>query len=325
VSILERREQYSLEKIESLKSKLQSIKEATDFENLTIVGAGSFARLEGSEHSDIDLFFFCNSKKDDIKSPRTKELSLFGKLIEVIKEEGFPPLSGDARFLQIMYMADISSSLGSPLDDHQNFFTARMLLLLESKCLYNDKAYSEAVRKIISLYYRDYPTHKKNFFPTFLLNDITRYWKTILLNYENKRNIKDDQKIQHKIKNFKLKFSRLTTCFTMIAVIGSLKGNVTENDIYRLVNLTPVGRLNEIRSNIPELSNFIDEITNEYSEFIEMTGLSTKELERKFEEKEDRDILFEKAKIYGDSMYNLLQEIDKKNNSEISLIRMLVI
>jgi hypothetical protein len=329
-SLIDQRDSYSKKRLEGLRSRLKELPETAAFPGLTIIGAGSFARLEGSAHSDIDLFFFCDKPKSEISDPRTKELSLFGKLIGLNEELGFPPFSADSKFLEVMYIEDIAVSLGSPLDDHHNFFTARMLLLLESKCLYNNDGYVTVVEKIISYYYRDYPKHPVEFFPTFLLNDITRYWKTILLNYENKRSLSQgehsvDRKIKHKIKNFKLKFSRMTTCFASIAAIGSFQDIITEEKIKELVFVTPRGRLNIVCQNIPNLKSKVEEILKAYEWFIEKTGLSSEELEKAFHDKQNRDAYFEKADNYGLLMYEFLDSIDHELNRKQKLIRRLVI
>jgi len=46
------------------------------------------------------------------------------------------PFSNDGEFLRILYLEDMLEQLGGREDDYLNYFTARMLLLLESKPLY---------------------------------------------------------------------------------------------------------------------------------------------------------------------------------------------
>jgi len=330
-SVIDLREKYSIKRLNGLESRIKGLDVAKSFPGLTIVGAGSFARYEGSEHSDIDLFFFCNKKKEKIKNPKTKEISLFGNLIELIKTENFPPFSSDSRFLEVLYLDDVKKTLGSPSDDHQNFFTARMLLILESKCLFNKRVYEDVVKKVISYYYKDYPRHSEVFYPTFLLNDISRYWKTLLLNYENKRvrigfGEPDIEKVRHKIKNFKIKFSRMTTCFATISAIGSFNRVISESDVFELVLKTPRERLKVVVDNMPSLSNDVARLLEEYSWFIEKTGLSSEDLEKDFSEKEKVDEFFKKANDYGKSFFKLLQKIDDLNGvAESDLIRRLVI
>lgn len=57
-------------------------------------------------------------------------------------------------------MKDLVSTLGKPDDDASNTFTARLLLLLESKSLLGDDVYIEAIADVIASYWRDFADHK---------------------------------------------------------------------------------------------------------------------------------------------------------------------
>lgn len=331
MNILQERKSYSETKIAELKSRIEKLSSIKEYPGLTIVCAGSFARLEGSEYSDIDIFFFCNTPKKEISCPRTKELKIFGELIHLIEELDYPPFSADSKFLEIIHTDEIQYTLGSSLDDHKNHFTARMLLLLESKCLYNHDNYNEAIKTLVSWYYKDFPTHKEVFYPTFLINDIMRYWKTLLLNYENKRSLNDGansgyditkEKIKHKIKNFKLKFSRATTCFATIAIIGSIDEVIKEEKLIKIIEKTPMQRLEEIKEIRPEVCKEIDELLDLYSWFIAMTGKSSDDLEQEFSDEENRNEFFRKALHYGDKIFVLLNKVAKDKDD---FIRRLVI
>ena len=132
-----------------------------------------------------------------------------------------------------------------------DFFTARMLLLLESLPLYNDALYRDVIRAMISSYYRDYSDHEKNFRPIFFQNDIMRYWKTMCLNYEHRRNRLPDDPIKHAefhLKNFRLKFSRLLTCFSMIIAVVHLsrRAVLRDSELLALVLASPWQRLIEV-------------------------------------------------------------------------------
>jgi hypothetical protein len=41
--------------------------------------------------------------------------------------------------------------IGSPADDYKNFYTARMLLLLESQFLYNEELFNKCVEEFLSM------------------------------------------------------------------------------------------------------------------------------------------------------------------------------
>jgi len=327
-SVLHERAQYSQVRLDELRRLIGELKEVRDFPKLTVFGAGSYARLEASKYSDIDMFFMIDTPKEEIPDYRTRSLRLWGKLIDIIGLMDFPSFSNDCEYLQILHTPELVEKLGGRLDDHENFFTTRMLLLLESKCLYGEEVFDTAVRQIISSYFKDYPDHKETFQPMFLMNDICRFWKTLLLNYENKRSTRllHDQKLKtkQKVRNFKLKYSRMTTCFATAAALGSHRAPVTEEQVFALTKLTPRERLQSVVERIPEVSTHIDEVLDRYVEFLELTGLPTASLEAKFSDKQKRSEMFARAKEYGDAMFRLIDAIDAADD-RLRLLRTLVI
>src|SRR4029077_19402552 len=77
--------------------------------------------------------------------------------------------------------------------------------------------YDEIVRDVIDGYWRDYQDHQANFMPAFLANDILRIWRTFCVNYEARtKREPDDKKASGKLKNYKLKHSRLLTCYSAL-------------------------------------------------------------------------------------------------------------
>ena len=317
------RRKYSSERVEVLRTKLKQISELKNFPNLTIFCAGSYGRFEASKYSDIDMFFFDTTEnviicEDAISTVNTTEKTkLFGKIVDVADELNYPKFTNDGEYLNIIYLDKVLNQLGGRHDDYDNTFTARMLLLLESKYLVNEELYNSTISKCIKSYFRDYPKHSDNFKPIFLINDITRYWKTLCLNYENKRNQRHDyenKKIPQKVKNFKLKFSRMTTCFATIASLACQIESITEENVIELVGLTPSERLLRIADFIPRAKSKIDEIVLQYEWFLMQTGLSEEELHSNFDNKEHRIKMFKKASIYGDKMFELLKIADEEYN-----------
>lgn len=326
-NIHEERATYSRRQLTELRKRLEKLDEAKDFPTLAIYGTGSYARLEASEYSDIDMFFLSAGGEKDITEPRTKCTRLFGKVIEIVDDMGFPKLSNDCEYLVLLHTKEIVSNLGNRKDDHENYFTARMLLLLESQCLYGDETFERITAEIVSSYFKDFPDHKHTFTPMFLLNDICRFWKTLLLNYEHKRRFQEAEDIEElkthqKVRNFKLKYSRMTTCFASIAALGSYLTPVTEEQVLDMTRLTPRQRLQSITSRMPAAADAVGQVLDRYSWFLDMTGLPTPELEAHFADKQQRTDMFKKANEYGDSMFRLLQTIDQ---ADARLLRTLVI
>lgn len=327
-SIYKERYSHSQTRLNELKNRIGTIPGISDYTNLTIFAAGSYARYEACEYSDIDMFFLCKEERKDLPEPRTSELRLFGKLIEIVDAMDFPKFSNDCEYLKIYDSPLILKHIGSPEDDSENYFTVRMLLLLESKCLYGDATYNDITREIVNSYFKDYPDHKKTFQPIFLLNDICRFWKTLLMNYEHKRSGSDyseAEKTKQKVRNFKLKFSRMTTCFATIASLCSYRIPVTEDQVIEQTRLTPRERLETIPTRVPEAEKAVQEVLDRYVFFLENTGLPTDELEGHFSDKTRRTEMFRVAKEYGDSMFSLMQALDNSHEDIGKFLRYLVI
>ena len=182
--VIEDRRQFSEARLTDLTSRISEHAANLELGPMFIFAAGSYARGEASEFSDIDLFFgYDDDKSAPIALRRTNELRLFGHVIEAVNELDFPALSADCKYLETHLLSEVLKELGGDRDDVDNHFTFRMLLLLEGRCILGAQHYNSAVKKVVGSYYRDYPRHVHEFQPWFLLNDIIRYWKTLTLNY----------------------------------------------------------------------------------------------------------------------------------------------
>ncbi len=232
-------------------------------EHLTIFCAGSLARRELGDKSDLDLFVLSDTAP--IRRSKLQEYTLFGRLIAINADLGFEEFSNDGRYLKIYDLNEIKKHTGTPSDDSENLFTARMLLLLESAPISNMSLYDQCSSEIIEHYFRD-SKGKKTFKPLFLLNDILRYWRTLCLNYEERR--ADTTKPWRK-KNINLKFARLLTVFgTVLPLIAHPITNAT--DLTELCKKRPLDRLSDglTQLNDPELEAEFIEFLEIYEKFL---------------------------------------------------------
>jgi len=177
---------YSLNRLKHLSEELDA-GQLLDGHPLCVYVTGSYGRLEAWEKSDIDPFFLYDSADETQRFPWTSFVRLSARLIDVAGEMGFPPFSKDGEYLEVQYVSEMERVLGSRRDDSLNAFTARMLLLLESRPLHDEDVYLRLLKRIIGFYYRDFEDHADSFLPTFLVNDILRFWRTLTLNYEHHR------------------------------------------------------------------------------------------------------------------------------------------
>ena len=304
-SLYEERQTFSNKKIEDLRNKIKALPILNSFsQNFCIYVTGSFGRKEASEYSDVDIFFMC-SNKNDYKN--LDKILLDAELIKIMRDMKLPDFSDDGIFLKIHCIDDIIEKLGAPDDDYNNHFSARMLLLLESKPLYNTEFYDKCLLNIINHYFKDYHSHEKTFEPVFLANDIIRFWKTMCLNYENKRhrrgNLNPEAKNKSHLKNLKLKFARLNTCYSLIACLLHCESYTIEI-LKKLVEKTPLERLISLKETNQIIVNNLIET---YSWFLGVTGKSDKNVLSWIGSKKNRDEAFSKGRDFHSNFYLLLK------------------
>lgn len=310
IEFLNGRESSAVKNINRISNKIQLDKHSPNIDDLCIYITGSYGRLEASPHSDLDLFFIRNGSKEDNKISNVDKALLDANIIKSCKMLKFPEFTKGGIYLKIHYLDDVIESLGNPNDDYHNFFTARMLLLLESRPILNEAVFKNAINEIIDTYFRDYHRHEKDFEPVFLVNDIRRFWLTLCLNYEHNRKRKNEtiSRIKNKVhlKNLKLKFSRLLTCYSMIAGILSLSGAISPEEIIRLVRLTPQQRIREIGNTRPELSELVMLLLDDYAWFLNKTGQTEDDVIKWIGRRKNRNVAFEKAREFSKKMNDLI-------------------
>src|SRR6266481_8177946 len=199
---------------------------------LTVFVAGSMGRSEMGSRSDLDLFLVSLKTCDE-----SQQQELIDSLDQLNKNLRYTPFS-NRRYVKVYELGALLRNTGSPQDDTENCFTARMLLLLESRVLANESTYLQVLDQILSQYFRD-ERGKSSYRPLFLLNDILRYWRTLCLNYEALRH--DAEKPWWK-KNINLKFSRMLTVFATVAAL-TVEEIHSKDDFVSVCDMTPIQRL----------------------------------------------------------------------------------
>ena len=306
------RKKFSSSKLEELKSCVIDLPELKEVNNLCIYATGSYARLEACSHSDLDLFFI-----SDGKFPKIDKTLIDAALIKLSRDQGISDFSGDGKYLEIHEINRITEELGGQSDDYENLFTARLLLILESHPLFNSANYDRFIGKIIDSYYADFEKHESDFKPSFLINDIIRYWKTITLNYENKR-IKDDNEAKMRVNNFKLKFSRKLMCFSFIIKLLSIKETVKKGTVLDIVKQTPIERIKSLEGS--GVQGLVDRTLEKYDWFLIKTSSKKKDLISWFDKKKNRDESLSKSEEFGELLFELLTKVDKKNHLKYLVI-----
>ncbi len=206
-----------------------------------------------------------------------------------------------------------------PEDDATNTLTARLLLLLESCPLVESAVYQDVTGQVIAAYWRDYEDHKADFVPAFLANDILRLWRTFCVNYEARtERTPEDKKAKGKLKNYKLKHSRLLTCYSallyLLAVYGQKK-SVAPSDAMAMIRLTPTQRLEWLleQSYLASARDTIAKLLNQYEHFLEMTNATEQDLVDRFLDKKTSREYMDAAYKFGDLVFEALTSIGNGN------------
>jgi predicted nucleotidyltransferase len=232
-------------------------------ENICVYACGSLARNELVENSDLDLFFINNSEQD-ISNLNT--FNFFSKLHKVQKGLGFKDPSKGGFFWKFTSKKNLLD-IGSQMEDCNNSLTARLLLLLESKPIFNVDLYDKIIDETVKKYFVDYDDHKNDFYPMFLINDILRYWYLLPLNYEFRRDSKDSTNDKY-WKRLKLKYARLLTCFSFIACL--FEQNITREKVIDIIKKSPLERLDFLANGNKNLSKIVLDIKGKYDWFISL-------------------------------------------------------
>jgi predicted nucleotidyltransferase len=325
VGELASRRSQTTARIIELRKRLKTA-EAIAKDKACIYATGSFGRREASDHSDLDLFIVGKSDgaprrdgKEGSLLNRLDEIRIKAKLIEVTRALHIPEFSGDGRYLAHYSVDELTKTLGTPEDDATNTLTARLLLLLESRPLLESAVYRKATKEVIDAYWRDYEDHKADFMPAFLANDILRLWRTFCVNYEARtERVPELEKAKGKLKNYKLKHSRLLTCYSallyLLVVYGHRQG-VTPSDALAMIKLTPTERLEWLlgQRHLSHAHTRVRELLAQYERFLETTNSNEKRLVRAFLNKRTSHSHMSAAYKFGDLMFEVLSSIGDGN------------
>jgi predicted nucleotidyltransferase len=316
---MENRQAFSQKRFKALQEKLKETIHLLGDKGC-IYATGSYGREEASSHSDLDAFIVVKTQEKKRLLTNVDEILTKADLIKQCQALKFPEFDKDGAFLKAFTEEELRENIGTPEDDSSNTFTARLLLLLESKPILGQEFHTKLSTEVLKKYWRDYEGHKKDFEPTFLLNDILRLWRTFCVNYESSTLGKSEEK--RKLKNYKLKHSRLMTCFSSLSyllVVHGEKNTVGIEDVLEMTQQTPIGRLERIKKMRTGCTLLVEEVLGIYDSFLETTKVSENELLDKIRKGELDSTT---ASALGDKMSDLLGELGKKSPK---LHRMLVV
>jgi hypothetical protein len=321
---LSNRRAQTAARIETLRGKLVEAEKLASGK-ACVYATGSFGRGEASQYSDLDLFIVGKGFTDEKTSKKSSllngldEICIKADLIRATRELKIPEFSGDGKYLVHYAVHDLTDTLGKPDDDATNTFTARLLLLLESCPLLGADIYKDVTSEVLGAYWRDYSDHRNNFVPAFLSNDILRLWRTFCVNYEaNTETEPALKKAKRKLKNYKLKHSRLLTCYSAILYLLAIYGRhntVTPENALQMIEITPTQRLEWLleQSDLSEAHGEVRKVLGQYLQFLHTTNASEDVLVNQFMDKDTARKFIASAYKLGDYMFHAINKIGQGN------------
>lgn len=330
-SVLDQRRVSATERIEELLSHLtEASRLATG--KACVYATGSYGRGEPSHFSDLDLFIVGQGTRDERLLSALDEMCIKAGLIVATRNLGIQDFSGDGLYLNHYTVDELIGTLGQPEDDVSNTFTARLLLLLESRPLLGEDVYSDVIDQVVTKYWRDYEDHKTDFLPAFLANDVLRLWRTFCVNYEARTLTEPEEKrAKRKLKNYKLKHSRLLTCFSaLIYLLAIYERNrtVTPNDAVNMVKMSPTKRLEWLKEqkDFERAHSSVDQLLESYEQFLQRTDESETDLVSIILDSSKGAAVFHSANELGDTTFELLKALGTEISGEQNrLYRLLVV
>ncbi|MEZ5354947.1 MAG: nucleotidyltransferase domain-containing protein [Bryobacteraceae bacterium] len=169
----------------------------------SLVVFGSVARQEVTSGSDLDWILLIDGQSVPEHKDQEREIERLLVGLELTS----PGSSGV--FGRMVGSHGLVHNIGGEDDSNSNT-TRRVLLLLESHPVGNREAYDRVRRQIVRRYLCDDRglTHggMDVRIPRFLLNDLTRYWRTVTVDFVYKQRADNDRKWA--LRNAKLRMSR---------------------------------------------------------------------------------------------------------------------
>lgn len=281
-----------------------------------VYATGSYGRAEASEHSDLDLFIVSAWPADTDKSPRfgrLDEICVKADLIAATKSVGIREFDKDGKYLQRHDVKSLVDTMGKPQDDAENTFTARLLLLLESVPLIESDVYDQVLEAIVEPYWRDFENHRDDFLPAYIVNDILRLWRTFCVNYEvGTLSAGDKDRAKRRIKNLKLKHSRMLTCFSTIACLldrHGRVGTVSPADMIDFAKRSPTMRLEALAKESTAVAPHVHQLLDLYAGFLDATNGREEDIIQRFLEETALSGIRARSYAFGDAMFDLIQHV----------------
>lgn len=285
---------------------------------------GSMARNEALDGSDLDLFIVDELPDDDFGwKPRLtypEQAHVLSAVDEARRRTDFRAFSQSGRFVAAHSFKVMVQEIGNAEDDFSNRFTARMLLLMNSRPLVNHKSYVAARERVLDSYWRQEPDVTKPFFPVFLINDIKRWWDIVLLNFEfhnppaaasDNSDVGERLRSNRRINNLKLRYARLLAAWTPILGLLYISGEagIARREVLPIFDETPMGRLQLLAAAHGRVAEVASDVIRQYDDYLTFMDCSKDELARKVLRDDWSTVIKARSYHFGSTVAELLRNV----------------
>ncbi len=232
---------FSVETLEQLqKMVVDRFKDKESNDNICVIVVGSFGRLEASYCSDLDYLVIYEGDESEHNSFK----SFDDEISKILEKKGIQKPSGTGgtgkTFVSPASITQLTTNIGGNKDKTQHL-TWRVLMLTESRCLYNETLYNQILSDIFDRYTKI--AKEKGGYPRALINELIRYYRTVAVDYLYKV---EEMNKPWALRNLKLRHSRKFWFFTTIALIlhrFEKSENVEYAPLLEEMRLPPVEKL----------------------------------------------------------------------------------
>lgn len=243
----------------------------------TLVVFGSLARCELTAGSDVDWTLLVDGAADPYHVEAAQRIG------NRLREKKLAAPAAGGPFGSLTFSHDLIHNIGGDDDTNHNT-TQRLLLLLESRPLGSAGAYERVVRNVLARYVEEdivSPGDTPFRVPRFLQNDVSRYWRTMAVDFAHKQRVRAAK--GWALRNAKLRMSRkllyaagLLTCFSCDSVFRGRGRSQPWHDARQVVDhLCGMGQMTPldivagvVLDCFGELSGAAERLFSVYDEFL---------------------------------------------------------
>jgi len=202
---------YSYQKLTLLNEAFEQ--EFGSDKTFSIVVAGSYGRMEASQQSDLDYVVLSSPETDINIDIIVKKVRGIATNLNIV----LPNETGV--FAKSYTKSELIDNIGNEEDD-LNKLAQRLLMIMESKPIFNEEMFNTIADEILSKYL-EYVIKEPTKEAIFLMNDLIRYFRSIAVNYQYNF-WKNNEKWT--IRNVKLRHSRiLMYAGTLLLILNASK------------------------------------------------------------------------------------------------------